>query len=381
MELGKIIEKIADKPLNSKNKNLLVNREKEFEKINLIISYQPYGIYGICGETGIGKTTVINNIYTDYYSIKISLTQRENQDTILYDILYNIALKTEEDIKISREIKDWILEEVSYIKGFSMGMNFVGNANLATQNQKIPRFNYFKAKEYLNNLTDELVKKYKKVILIIDELDKESKKEVLLVLDNLKLELQKDGIIVMVSLPYSIYREYKYDRMHKNESGNLENVIKDIIYLREFTNSEIKEIIIKRIKDDIQFFDEKVIDLIVDYSDGNPRDAFWIMQKIIFEALSKKINRIEFTFAKNTIKDIVNEYLNEVSLTEKQKLLINEKLYPGIREEIVKNAIDKFKLARSTAYSIFDRLYELGIIIEQNGIYRLSGKYKYLYNK
>jgi len=379
MELGKLIEKLVDKPLDSNNTDLLVNREKEFEIINLIINYQPYGIYGICGETGIGKTTVINNINTNFYTIKISLTQRESQDTILYDILYNLALKTEKDLKLSKEIKNWILEEISYIKGFSIGMSFVGNVNAATQNQKIPRFNYFKAKDYLNKLTDELIKKYKKVVLIIDELDKESKKEVMLVLDNLKMELQKDDFVVMVSLPYSIYREYKYDRMHRNESGNLENVIKDIIFLREFTNSEIKEIILKRIKSYLNFFEENVIDLVVDYSDGNPRDAFWIMQKIVFNALSKKLNNISFDFAKNSIKEIINEYLKEISLTEKQKSMIDEELFPGSREEIIKKSIKRKKLPRSTAYSIFDRLVELGIIIEQNGIYRLSGKYKYLY--
>ncbi|WP_129408400.1 ATP-binding protein [Marinitoga lauensis] len=379
MDFGKIIERLMDKPLDEKNKNLLVNRDKEFEMINLIIKYQPYGIYGICGETGIGKTTVINNIYTDLYSVKISLSQRENQDTILYDILYNLSLKTEKDIELSREIKEWVLEEISYIKGFSMGMSFFGNASVSRQNQKIPRFNYFKAKEYLNKLTDELIKKYKKVVLIIDELDKESKKEVLLVLDNLKLELQKEGFIVLVSLPYSIYREYKFDRMHRNESGNLENVIKDIIYLREFTNSEIKEIIIKRIKDFIYLFDENVIDLIADYSDGNPRDAFWITQKIVFEALSKKLEKIDYSFARTTIKTIVNEYLKEISLTDKQKSMIDEDLFPGTREDIVKKAIENKKLPRSTAYSIFDKLLKTGIIIEQNGIYRLSGKSKYLY--
>ncbi|SHF05952.1 ATPase [Marinitoga hydrogenitolerans DSM 16785] len=379
MELGKIIERLIDKPLDEKNKNLLVNRDKEFELINLIINYQPYGIYGICGETGIGKTTVINNIHTDFYTIKISLSQRESQDTILYDILYNISVKTEKDIEISSEIKEWILEEISYIKGFAIGINFFGNGDISNQKHKIPRFNYFKAKEYLNKLTDELIKKYKKVVLIIDELDKESKKEVLLVLDNLKLELQKEGFVVMVSLPYSIYREYKFDRMHRNESGNLENVIKDIIYLREFTNSEIKEILIKRIKEFIYYFDESVIDLIVDYSDGNPRDAFWITQKLIFEALSKKLSKIDKMFAEETIKNIVNEYLNEISLTEKQKLMIDEDLFPGKREEILKKAIENKKFPRSTAYSIFDKLLKTGIIIEQNGIYRLSGKSKYLY--
>ncbi|NUU96601.1 ATPase [Marinitoga sp. 1135] len=379
MELGKIIEKVVDKPLNKTDKKLLVNREKEFELINLLTQYQPYGIYGICGETGIGKTTVINNIEIPFHTIKITLTQRENQDTILYDILYNLSLVSEKDIKIAKEIKEWILEEISYIKGFSLGISFIGNASVGSQNQKAPRFNYFKAKEYLNKLTDELIKKYNKVIIIIDELDKEKKRDVLIVLDSLKLELQKEGLIVIVSLPYSIYREYKNDRMHRNESGNLENIIKDIIFLREFTSSEIKEILIKRLKEHIDFFDDKSLELIADFSDGNPRDAFWITQKIIFEALSQKITKIDEKMVKTLMRNIVKEYLNEISLTEKQKTFIDESLYPGSREEIVKKAISKNKLPRSTAYSIFDRLLELGIIIEQNGTYKLSGKVKYLY--
>lgn len=47
MELGKIIEKVVDKPLNKTDEKLLVNREKEFELINLLTQYQPYGIYSI----------------------------------------------------------------------------------------------------------------------------------------------------------------------------------------------------------------------------------------------------------------------------------------------------------------------------------------------
>lgn len=358
---------------------MLVNREREFEAINLIIAYQPDGIYGICGETGIGKTTLINNIESEFYTITISLSQRKNQDTILYDILYNLSSKTEKDIKISKEIKEWILNEISYIKGFSMGLGLVGNISLNSNKQNIPRFNYFKAKEYLGQLTDALTQKYEKIVLIIDELDKESKRDVILVLDSLKLELQKEGLILMISLPYSIYREYKIDRMHRNENGNLENILKDIVYLREFTNTEIREILIKRLKEYIRYFDSESIELIADFSDGNPRDAFWITQKIVFESISKKINKISREHTENTIKTIVKEYLSGVSLTEKQKLMIDETLFPGSREEVVKKAISKKKIIRSTAYSIFDRLLELGIIIEQNNIYRLSGKVKYLY--
>lgn len=57
---------------------------------------------------------------------------------------------SEKDIKIAKEIKEWILEEISYIKGFSIGKSFVGNTSVGSRNQKAPRFNYFKAKEYLN---------------------------------------------------------------------------------------------------------------------------------------------------------------------------------------------------------------------------------------
>ncbi|MGC8955163.1 MAG: P-loop NTPase fold protein [Fervidobacterium sp.] len=379
MSLEKLVGLLTDKPLDQNDAKLLVNRQKEFQLVDLILNYQNYGIFGISGEPGIGKTTFINNIATKLYTIKIALTQRDNQDTILYDLLYNLAVQTQNDLEISKKVKDWLVEEISYIKGLCLGISFIANADLSFQKQNSPRFNYFKAKEYFNSIIKELIDKHGKIILVIDELDKESKKDVLLVLDNLKSELQKESIITLISLPYKIYKEYKMDKLQKLGEGNLDNVLKDIINLREFTNSEVKEIILRRLNNYVHLFENGALEIIADYSDGNPRDALWIAQKIVFEAMAENLERITHTYAKQSIKKITRQYVAEISLTDKQKSMIDERLFPGTKDEIIKKAVSTKNLHRSTAYSIFERLLQLGIIVERNGTYKLSGKNKFLY--
>lgn len=60
MSLKDLVRHLVDKPLDLESRNLLVDREKEIQILNRFAEFQSYGVYGVAGETGVGKTTVLN---------------------------------------------------------------------------------------------------------------------------------------------------------------------------------------------------------------------------------------------------------------------------------------------------------------------------------
>ncbi|MBO8139944.1 MAG: ATPase [Thermosipho sp. (in: Bacteria)] len=380
MGLAKVIEHLTDKPLGPTQENLLVNRTNEIKNLNNIIKYHPLGIFGVSGETGIGKTTVLNFIKCEnVFSKRITLTFRESAESILYDLLYNLSKNLESDKELSnlaKETKEWVIEEVSTIKGFSLGISLYGSANKSSQKSITPRFNFFAAKEKLGKLLRKIVSVKGKFALIIDELDKESKDDTLLIVDALKNELLYENIIIIMTLPYSIYREYKLDRLRLNESGNLENIFKDIIFLEELTNSDIKELLLRRIHKFLDVIPVDSLEPIIEFSDGNPRDALWIFSKIIFDNIDKKILRKEDAIL--SIKKITKEYLGELNFTTLQTKAFEllKDFSSGTKDELL-TLLQQNNIKRTTAYSILNTFIERKILIPRKENLTLSGKYKF----
>lgn len=382
MDIGKIIESLVDKPLKEREESFLVNRKEDIEKLRITAKFQPFGIFGICGETGIGKTTVLNFLkFQDLKVIIVSLTERENKDTILYDLLYKISdkLATDKNNKVkqlAKKVREWIVEEVSLIKGFSLGISLFANGSGNLQKSYTPRYNVFNARNKLSELLDIVRKEYGKVLLIVDELDKEEKKDVLNVLDSLKSELHKENLITLFSLPYSIYREYRQDRMRWNASGNLENIINDVTFLSEIKNSEIRELLLKRLEENAKWFESDAIEEIVLFSDGNPRDALWMAQKVALDNYDLK--RLTKVTCKQSIQKFVKEYSGELQLTDIQKKALKAlQDTQGSREQMIEQ-MKACSIKHTTAYSTFERLTALGLIIERQNQFVISGKARLL---
>lgn len=384
MKVERIIKALADKPLQRIEQDYLVDREKEISKLNMLIRYHPFGIFGLCGETGIGKTTILNMIDSEEIrKIRISLINRENKESILYNLLYTIStnlsrVKESRMKNLAKEVLNWIVEEVAVIKGATLGFSMIAKGDAKYEKTQLPRFNIFAAHEKLHSLLKASIEEYGKTVLLIDELDKESKQDVLNVLDSLKFELQQENMVTIFSLPYSIYREYKQDRMKWNESGNLENIIKDVIFLHEMSDSDILELLLKRLKNMNGWFKKNALDQIVSFADGNPRDALWIAQKVAFENISEKY--VDGDKCKITIKRIVREYMGSLTLTEIQRKAL--KLcadFMGSKEEILE-LFQNNGIKRTTAYSTLDRLISLGLVLNREGAYRISGKAKIFVN-
>jgi len=379
--LQHLISFLVDKPLSVDERGYLVNREEEIEILSRIGMYQPYGVYGVAGETGIGKTTALNFVSPkDVFVKRVNITLKESVDSVLYDLTYSLAksLEDEEDIaEEARKTREWIVEEVSSVKGFALGISIIATANVNIQKNELPRFNFFAARERLARLIERTIEVKGKFVLIIDELDKERKEDVLRILDAIKIQISRDQLVVILSLPYSIYREYSAERMRWNESGNLENIFKDVVFLEPLEKSEIEEMLVRRVHQHLHLIAEEVFEIASEFSDGNPRDAIWIMNKSIFENATRE--KLEGEHIIRTINRLVREYLGEqFSMTENQrKALKSLRNFSGSRNEIVEK-LQKEGIKRTTAYSLIEQLIQKKILIKRNGILRMSGKFKYV---
>ncbi|HQE50567.1 MAG TPA: ATPase, partial [Fervidobacterium sp.] len=337
MALTELIKHLVDKPLDMESSSYLVNRQSEVDALSKIAMYQPYGIFGIAGETGIGKTTVLNFIAPgEIFVRKVNISLRDSLDSILYELTYNLAKSLENDKELEKDariIKEWITNEVSTLRGFSLGLSMVGSASSNLQTSNAPRFNFFAAREKLAELITKTVQAKGKFLLLIDELDKEKKEDVLRTIDAIKSQILFDNFVIIISLPYSIYREYAADRMRWNESGNLENIFKDIVFLEPLSKSDIKELLVKRLHEYLHLISDNVFEIASNFADGNPRDALWIMSKTVFDNIDAQ--KLEAEHILRTMNKLTKEYIT-TPLTENQRKAIGLlKDFVGTRDKIL----------------------------------------------
>jgi len=380
--IKKAVTALFDRPLLSKEYNLLVDRENELEHLTKICKFQPMGIFGLCGETGIGKTTALNFLdINDTKTLHLVLTEKESKESIIGDLLYKTALaieKEKEFKKLSEEIKSWVVEErTTTIQAQTEGNLAVISAGVSKGSSINRRFNIYEAQEKISELFGNLKQKFGKIVLLIDELDKEDKKDVLEVLDSLKNAFMKEGLIAIISLPFSIYREYAYDRMRWNESGNLENIFKDMVFLDPLGERDIETMLLKRLNDFPGLFSQDALKVVSRFADGNLRDALWAAQQIILEITDERT--ITGKSAEKIIRTLVKNYfIYGASLSENKKkilkILSNEQ---GDKSYLVE-LLTKNGLKRTTAYMTIDRLTKEGLLIDRRGIIKISGKVYYL---
>jgi len=378
--LKRAVNALFDRPLRVEDLSLFVNREKELEHLTMICNYQPMGIFGLCGETGIGKTTILKFLNkVDAKTLFLVLTEKDSKEFIIGDLLYKMALAIEKEKKFrkfSETIKNWVVEERTAIiqAQFQAGVGISGGVSKGSSVSK--KFNIYEASQKISEFLSILKKEFGKTILLIDELDKEEKNDVLAILDSIKNEFLNEGIITIISLPFSIYREYANDRMKWNESGNLKNIFKDMVFLDPLNDKDIETMLLKRLSEFTDLFSQGALRIISRFADGNPRDALWITQKILLNGAEK--DYITDQFAEKIVRSLVKEYYSYGRpLTEKKKkilsILAKEQ---GDRTYFVEILI-KNKFKRTTAYMTIDRLIKEGLLLDRKGIVKISGKAYY----
>lgn len=375
-----LLNELFDRPLDSSCKTLLVNRDNELKKLHNLISYQPLGIYGLCGETGVGKTTVLRLLEDKFKVFFVVISEKESKEVIIGDLLYKLAMlsKNLDKVKITKKaesILDWVINEKTETIGLQGGIGYILTGEVSKSSSKARRFNLYQAYEILKDLLWTLKSEFGKIVLIIDELDKEKKEDVLQILDSLKQSLLQEDLISIITLPFSIYREYAHDRMRWNETGNLENIFKDMVLIEPLTPKDIQTMILKRLEKHPEVLTRDTYTEIVRFSDGNPRDALWITQQLILD--NTKLDRIDKVAASSSIRKIAKEYVNRgKSLTKIQWKILREIAdNPGDRATIAKSLSKEVKT--QTTYTYITRLINDGFLVEIDGKIVLPGKIYY----
>ena len=89
---------------------------------------------------------------------------------------------------------------------------------------------------------------------------------------------------------------------------------------------------------------------------------------------------ISVSDANESVKKIVREYMGDLALTEIQrKALKVASDLTGNKEELL-HLLKSNASKRTTSYSTIERLTALGLLLERNGGYRISGKAKVFLN-
>jgi len=385
--LSDIVEVLYDEPLTKETKKFLVNREDTLAILNDVALLSPGGIFGLSGTTGIGKTTILNLVEIDGIDkFFLEISERENKLMIIADILYKlskICVKNHLVVSKAKKALEFVAEQVSNIFGYSAGLSTGIKSDFKKEKIHTSRLSVYKLMELMEDLIEKILNIKKKIIVVIDELDKEKKSDVLSVLDTIKWVFNRKGILTIVSLPPTIYKDYLKDSAKLSdfyeEGGNLDNVFKDIIMLHPMQTDHIVEMLIKRLKKHLDIFELDVFEEVALYSDGVPRDALRILGKaVIFYKNEEKITKdMMVNFIKKEATEKFSDFLNLTDNYIEVLKIASEKNEISRKELVEKLRKKNFK--SQTSYVYIKRLLEKGYLIQtQSSHLRVSGKIRYL---
>jgi len=388
----KIVGMFNDVPLSEKEKELFVNRGKEANKLINIGRFLQQSIYGISGETGCGKTTLFNMLKfsKDIQVFIITITEKESKEIIIADILYNLCVLIIDEKKFknvhslaSKVLKFLQEEEIkSKERGLKLGKIIEGESKWAKTSKE--RFSVSAIKNYLKEIIAAITK-VNRVVLCIDEIDKERKEDVIVILDSIKNILKVEKLSCLIALPPAMYVEYLESRDKLFSEANLENILKDILPINKMSDSEIDEILNRRIKSFPQVLLDEVKNIVIKFADGNPREALLLCQNAM---LSKKIynnyKREDFILRINEIKEEMEKFLiariNSLNLTQREKELL-EAIYK--KDAILKSDLINSKITKiptSTIQTIIKKFLANKVIEEiKPDVYKLNRKIQLFY--
>ncbi len=367
----KQIREIKDLPLNNETKDLLVNRENEMKELQTIVDFYESQIIGVCGERGIGKTTLFNLIkFKGKDKCIIRITDREDKISIILNIIYGIySYARKRGLRDIEQEALRLYETINTRIGVKKQLGVSTSLVILTYSKEKMR-----NKVQLKNITMELKKIINKLalrtklVVILDEIDKVRKEELLLIIDALKDTFSYNKITLIVSLPYEIYEEYLLSKEGNMETYNLENVFSYMMTLPRLSDDEIEELILKRINK--EFITEDALSLIVYYSDGNPRRAVSVLKEAGMLAVTMGKKEINESSVKLVIKKYINVYSKKLGLSETEWKILKQ-INEGKRSEVVKKLAKKLRRSKQFIYKYIDKLVNKGMI-EEGDIIKLT---------
>ncbi|MBN2543834.1 hypothetical protein JXI42_13320 [bacterium] len=383
-EFRKLLNNFNDFPVQEKNK--FIDRESDVDLLEKFSIFYKNKIVGIAGERGIGKTSLLNVISTqeEVTKIIISIEEKESKIEILIDLLFKLAenfihSEYKEIKKTAEKVIKFIIEEKTEERSRKGGLSYFVDFNLGKVEKKSERFILLNVKEALKSLMKEVSEKYK-LLLCIDEIDKESLHNFMVIIDSIKNAVRFENINIIISMPPVVYFNYLEGIITKNSSYSLENIFQEIIYLKPLSNEQISTIMRKKLMKYQDVLPADTEELILDYAMGNPRIAVLT----VFNTLGRKKHtkpRLEKKDVLEVIMPVLIHYMENLDLTDKenQSLKLIAKLGTAFTKNSATNLLERNEFPQSTAYMVFDKLVEKKVLIEKNNNGKLYEFNKYLY--
>jgi macrodomain Ter protein organizer (MatP/YcbG family) len=396
MNLGeKILEMFNDCPLREEERELFVNRVPELNKMKNIGRLAQRAIYGVAGETGCGKTTLFNLLRfpgEPLQKIVISISEKESKEAIIADFLYKLChfIKEHKIAKLEAQAEKAIrflgTEETSTReKSIKVGKIVEGESRwaiLARQRYSIPLIRE-KIHHIIGLLTEE-----RKVVLCIDEIDKEQPQNVVVILDSMKDVLRVENLLCLFALPQAMYRQYVEDRAVFLVKANLENILKDVVSLDKMQDDEIREILSKRTQGFPEVLPEGTRDIVIEFADGNPREALLVCQNaLLSKTLQFPYKKEEFILTVGEIKDEMEKFIEtwidslKLSSREEEALRIISCKSVLLKSELFQLILKKSKMPKSTLSETIENLVEKRALLKKkNAFYQVNRKVKLHYD-
>lgn len=407
----KQVFRFNDKYLDEENEKFFVNLyEKDMRKLEIDIedSEIHYDTFYITGQSGNGKSTAVNQlkkskVVTDIYDIRHlfanDLFDFPDEVTIVDVLLmigmelvakneklqelYLTKLQELKDINVGKleksyntEIKDtdtksaalYASGELGWLKVFKFGGSLKREFSDSEQNRTLLRKLFLPNRRELLNLVNEIIKKHnpkeedKKLLLIIDDLEKKNLSKELFTRDKELLEKIEVLKVVMIPVNYANSgKVYKLSlRLNKNPitQNNNDKKPQENIKLLE-------KLIYKRI-DENNFNllpkTEEILGKIIEFSGGNIRQ---LLRLISESALSSRYNDRNI-IDKIDVNEACQELLNLIAIgvNDKQSFLKHIDTY-NIPDE---NEAEKFRssIADNSIFAYFNGQpwYEVNPVIK-----------------
>ena len=184
-----------------------------------------------------------------------------------------------------------------------------------------------------------------------------------------------------------MYHQYMEDRTLFFSEGNLENILKDVIPIGSMSDKDIEIMLDKRTQKFPEVLPEDVKELVIEFADGNPREALLVCQNAL---LSKKVGKTytkeDFILTIDEIKDEMEKFIEtcidslKLSSREKEvsKIISNESVLS--RAEILRLVLKKSKIPKSTLRETIEKLIEKKALLEvPKDLYQVGRKIKLHY--
>ena len=364
----KQVFRFNDKYLDEKDENFfedLYAKDMEILKIDIEDSVIHYDTFYITGQSGNGKSTAVNQLkkdenITDIYEIRHIFANDlfDFPDSVtIVDVLLMIGISLTDG---NEKLKTKYLKKLQLLKDLNVGkleksittenneqnkesLNVFGGLNLGLlkifkfgaefkneyinneQNREVLREIFLPNKRELLNLINDIIKEMnnkegdKKLLLILDDLEKKNLSKDLFLKD--KEILEKIEVLKIIMIPVNYATNGKVYKLSLRLSNNpmLKNEPIDKVVLENIEN--IKKLVYKRIDNEFQYLipnEKDILEKIILTSGGNIRQLLRLISDSAnycrYRGRTQKISDSDLMISKEDVEEASEEMLNLLAI-------------------------------------------------------------------